>query len=168
MKRIIQFLILSLILCLSFSAKVYAQQKLYDEQINPMEQIDKALAQARQQGKHVICQLGGNWCVWCLRFADFITKDTAINEVVDKNYVYIHVNYPRRGSALSESTQQVVKRLGGADRFGFPCLVVLDEEGRVIHIQDSGYLEEGKGYDKEKTLRFFRLWTPAACHPKDE
>ena len=57
MKRNIQYLILFLTLYLSFSAKVYAQQKLYDEQINPMEQIDKALAQAKQQGKHVICQL---------------------------------------------------------------------------------------------------------------
>ncbi len=143
-----------------------AQQKLYDEEVNPMEQIDRALVQAKAEGKHVICQLGGNWCVWCLRFADFIGKDSTISEMVDKNYVYIHVNYPRRGSTLSESTQQVVRRLGGADRFGFPCLVVLNAEGQVVHIQDSGYLEEGKGYDREKTLRFFRLWTPEACREK--
>jgi len=40
--------------------------------------------------------------------------------------------------------------------------VVLDEEGKVIHIQDSSFLEEGQGYSQEKVLRFFRNWTPKA------
>jgi hypothetical protein len=40
--------------------------------------------------------------------------------------------------------------------------VVLDEEGEVIHIQDSSFLEEGEGYNKEKVLRFFQNWTPKA------
>ena len=55
-----------------------------------------------------------------------------------------------------------MKRLNNAGRFGFPVLVVLDEQGNVIHIQDSGLLEEGKGYNKEKVLSFFKHWTPAA------
>jgi len=40
--------------------------------------------------------------------------------------------------------------------------VVLDEKGKVIHIQDSSFLEEGKGYNKEKVIRFFSSWTPNA------
>ena len=43
--------------------------KLYDENIDAMEQIDRALDQARESGRFVICQVGGNWCPWCLRFA---------------------------------------------------------------------------------------------------
>jgi hypothetical protein len=35
----------------------------------------------------------------------------------------------------------LMKRLNKAGRFGYPVLVVLDEEGRVLHIQDSGFLE---------------------------
>jgi hypothetical protein len=55
-----------------------------------------------------------------------------------------------------------MKRLNNAGRFGFPVLVVLDEEGNIIHIQDSALLEEGQGYNKEKVLRFFQNWTPKA------
>ena len=55
-----------------------------------------------------------------------------------------------------------MKRLSNCGRFGFPVFVVLDEEGKVIHIQDSSFLEEGKGYNQEKVLRFFKNWTPAA------
>jgi hypothetical protein len=40
--------------------------------------------------------------------------------------------------------------------------VVLDKNGKVLHIQDSSFLEEGQGYSKEKVLRFFKSWTPKA------
>ena len=37
-----------------------------------------------------------------------------------------------------------------------------DETGKVLHIQDSSFLEEGKGYNEEKVLRFLKSWTPQA------
>ena len=140
-----------------------AQKKVYDENINPMEQIDKAIEKARIENKFVICQVGGNWCPWCLRFADFITNDSAISKVIDESFVYIHVNYnPRKseGEEKARLAKAMLKRLDNPARFGFPVFVVLDEEGKVIHIQDSSYLEEGKGYNQEKVLRFFQNWTP--------
>lgn len=36
-------------------------KKVYDETIDPMEQIDKAIVKAKAEKKFVICQLGGNW-----------------------------------------------------------------------------------------------------------
>ena len=135
-------------------------KKVYNEDINPLEQIDQALLQAQAEGKFVICQVGGTWCPWCLRFAEFIINDSTINSIIDQNFVYIHANYhPRKAGEIG---QALMKRLNNAGRFGFPVLVVLDEQGQILHIQDSGYLEEGKGYNKEKVLRFFQNWTPAA------
>jgi hypothetical protein len=61
-----------------------SQKKVYDEDINPAQQIDQALTRAKARGKFVVCQVGGNWCPWCLRFADFITNDTAISKVIDE------------------------------------------------------------------------------------
>ena len=138
-------------------------KKVYNEDVNPLEQIDQALVKAKVEGKFVICQVGGNWCPWCLRFADFITNDTAISKVIDENFTYIHVNYNPRKSEGEEKHQQakaLMKRLNNCGRFGFPVFVVLDEDGKVIHIQDSSFLEEGQGYNQEKVLRFFKNWTP--------
>ena len=56
----------------------------------------------------------------------------------------------------------MLQRLNNPVRFGFPVFVVLDENGKVIHTQDSSFLEEGNGYNKEKVLRFFNCWTPQA------
>ena len=139
------------------------RSKVYNEDINPIEQIDQAVAKAKREGKFVICQVGGNWCPWCLRFADFITRDTTISKVIDENFEYIHVNYNPRKSQGTEQMEQgraLMKRLDNCGRFGFPVFVVLDEEGNVVHIQDSSFLEEGKGYNQEKVLRFFKNWTP--------
>lgn len=140
-------------------------KKVYNEEINPIEQIDQAVAKAKAEVKFVVCQVGGNWCPWCLKFADFITNDTAISKVIDENFEYIHVNYNPRKSQGPEQVEQgkaLMKRLDNAGRFGFPVFVILDEEGKIIHIQDSSFLEEGEGYNQEKVLRFFKNWTPSA------
>ena len=140
-------------------------KKVYNEDINPLEQIDQSLVKARTEGKFVVCQVGGNWCPWCLRFADFITNDSTISRVIADNFEYIHVNYNPRKSGSEEQQQQaaaLMKRLNNCGRFGFPVFVVLDEDGKVIHIQDSSFLEEGRGYNQEKVLRFFKNWTPSA------
>lgn len=140
-------------------------KKVYNEEINPIEQIDQAVAKAKTERKFVVCQVGGNWCPWCLKFADFITNDTAISKVIDENFEYIHVNYNPRKSQGPEQVEQgkaLMKRLDNAGRFGFPVFVILDEEGKILHIQDSSFLEEGEGYNQEKVLRFFKNWTPSA------
>ena len=158
-----KLLIISVLAILALGANAQVK-KVYDETINQMEQIDKALAQAGEQGKIVICQVGGNWCPWCLRFADFITKDEEIAKVVDDNFVYIHVNYNPRQSNDEARDKAMLKRLGNPGRFGYPVIIVLNPDGKVIHIQDSSFLEEDKSYNKEKVLRFFNNWTPKAVN----
>ena len=93
MKKILVSLFLLLTVTL-----VNAQDKkqYYNEDLNGMEQIDQAIAQAKSEGKNVLCQVGGNWCPWCIRFADFIGADEEIKKIVDDNFVYIHVNYSKR------------------------------------------------------------------------
>lgn len=139
-----------------------ALKRVYNEASDPMAQIDSALAAVRAEGagRLVLCQVGGNWCPWCLRFADFAERDTAVAHVLADNFAYLHVNYdPRKGGQQAEALMQ---RLGNPRRFGFPVFVVLDQAGNVLHIQDSSFLEEGQGYSRDKTLRFLKAWTPAA------
>ena len=131
--------------------------KIYDEKADAMSQIDQALEEARESGRFVICQVGGNWCPWCLRFAKFITEDEEIANVVKENFVYIHVN-----TSKANKNEEALRRLGNPGRFGYPVLVILDDEGRVMHIQNSSYLEEGNSYNHKKVLEFFLNWTRKA------
>lgn len=164
MKKILMLAVLAASLSLTMSAQT-TLKKVYNEDIDPMAQIDQALVKAKAEGKFVVCQVGGNWCPWCLKFADFIENDTAISRMIDENFVYIHVNYNPRKSQGEEKLAQgraLMKRLHNAGRFGYPVFVVLDEEGQVLHLQDSGLLEEGESYNQQKVMSFFKNWTPKA------
>lgn len=159
-----KWMITCLLVCVSLLANAQGLKKVYDENVNPLEQIDQALATARSEGKYVICQVGGNWCPWCLRFADFITNDSTISKLVADNFVYVHVNYnPAEDDAVKvQRGKAMMQRLNNPRRFGFPVFVVLNGEGNVLHIQDSSFLEEGKSYNQQNVIRFFKNWTPKA------
>jgi len=161
----------ALIIALLFSAAVSAQNpatKVYDETIDPMAQIDSALVKASHSEKRVICQVGGNWCPWCLRLAAFIEADSIIKKTINDNFVYIHVNYRPGAPSDAQKAAQVkalMKRLNDPTHFGYPVLVVLDARGKVLHIQETGCLEKDKSYDHDKLLQFFQTWRPKATSP---
>jgi hypothetical protein len=74
---------------------------------------------------------------------------------VDKNYVYYHLNYSpdnKNEKILRNMVILVIK-------FGYPVFIVLDKNGKMIHVQQSDVLEEGKGYSLEKVKEFFNQWT---------
>lgn len=160
MKRHLMIATIAALLTLTASAQSNLK-KIYDESIDPVEQIEKAVKQAEKEGKFVISQVGGNWCRWCLMFADFVAKDAELTQLIDENFVFIHSNYNPRERA-GEKTLEMLKKLGNPERFGFPVFVVMDQNGKVIHTQDSSFLEEGNGYSRDKVARFFQNWTPKA------
>lgn len=148
------FLIISLLAAFGFAS---AQEKVYDESLNGMEQIDQAIAEAHESGRYILCQVGGNWCPWCLRFAEFATTDTAVAPLIQKEFIYIHVNYSK-----DNKNPEAMEFLGNPARFGFPVFVILNDEGRPIHIQESASLEKDKSYDPKKVKNFLSLWTKEA------
>jgi hypothetical protein len=78
------------------------------------------------------------------------------------HYIVYHLNYSRENKNLD-----YLKKLGYPQRFGFPVFVVLDTDGRVLHTQDSGLLEEGNGYNAEKVKTFLENWAPPALDEKN-
>lgn len=147
-------LLCSIRVCASDSAK------LYNPAANAAKDIQAAIQQAKQQKKHVLIQAGGNWCSWCIKFNTFTTTDKQIDSLIKANYIVYHLNYsPENHNAA------VMKKYGFPQRFGFPVFLVLDASGKLVHTQNSAYLEEGKGYSKRLVMEFLRHWTPAALSP---
>lgn len=149
------FLLLAFVLGVVIEGR--SQEKIYDESLDAMQQIEEATALAQKTDRYVLCQVGGNWCPWCLRFADFAKSDSIIAPLIKENYVYIHVNYSKGNKNL-----KAMRFLGNPGRFGYPVFVVLDGKGQPIHIQESESLEEGKGYSRQRVEKFLRLWNRKA------
>jgi thiol:disulfide interchange protein len=135
--------------------------KLYNPAADAKAEIAAAVKKAQAQHKNVLLQIGGNWCIWCLRFNELVTKDAELNQYMNNNFVVLHVNW-----SPENKNEKVLADLGYPQRFGFPVFVILDGKGNRLHTQNSGYLEEGKGHSKAKVMEFFQGWSPAALDPK--
>jgi thioredoxin-related protein len=147
------------LMLLLVSVSVYANDstKLYDPKANAEKDIAIALTKAKKEGKHVLLQIGGNWCVWCYRFNSFVLLDPELKNILNSNYVVYHLNYSSENKNLD-----YMRKLGFPQRFGFPVLVVLDAEGNRLNTQDTSLLEKGNGYDKDKVRNFLLNWSPIA------
>lgn len=160
-KSLLSNLIISIVIVFSTTSLICQEsKKLYDPTLDGMKQIKEAVTKAAGEGKHVLIQFGGNWCGWCIKFDAFCKADTTISTIISKNYVPVKLNYDP-----SNKNEAANVYLGNPTRFGFPVFIILDSKGKVLHIQDSGLLEEGAGYSKQKVTGFFRNWTSSAIIP---
>jgi thiol:disulfide interchange protein len=157
----------TLILFIAYSAAAFSQaedtaSKPYDVKLDANIQINTALKQAKKEHKHVLVQIGGNWCSWCLKLHKLYKSNARIDSILHADYVLVYANY----SSENKNTK-AMERLGHPERFGFPVLVVLNAEGVRLHTQDSGLLEGGPlGHDPDKVMTFLRNWTRKAVDPQ--
>jgi thiol:disulfide interchange protein len=122
--------------------------------------LQRAVKAASTAHKNVFVQIGGNWCIWCARFAELTSADHQLDSALNEGFIVYHLNYSKENMNLP-----LLARLGYPQRFGFPVFVILNDKGSPVHIQNSEYLEQGKGYNKEKILSFLNDWSPKALDP---
>lgn len=156
--------IIFIITCLFItSASLFSQTEpvqIYNPDANAREDIAKALQIAKDENKHVLLQIGGNWCPWCVKLHGLETSDPQIDSLLQADYVRVLVNIPKE---KDKRDYDLLASLENPQRFGFPVLVVLNQEGKRIHTQDSWYLEQDKDYNREKLVQFFKMWNVAAA-----
>lgn len=156
-------LALSLFICAAATqAQDLSKFNLYKPAEDAEKGIAKTVKEAKAAGKQVFIQIGGNWCIWCMRFNDFVTSDRSIDSLVNANYVVYHLNYSKENT-----NSKILAKYGYPQRFGFPVFLVLDGDGKLLHTQNSSYLESGKSYDAEKVKGFFADWTKKALDPAE-
>jgi thioredoxin-related protein len=152
--------ILILNLFLLTSTFVLAQTEainIYNPNANAKDEITAAVKKAKAENKQVLLQIGGNWCPWCVKLDGFMATDPQVDSLLKADYIRVMVNYSKENK-----NEEVLKTLGNPQRFGFPVLVILDQDGVRLHTQDSWYLEKEKYYDKDKVMHFLEMWSVAA------
>ncbi|AQX10415.1 thioredoxin family protein [Elizabethkingia ursingii] len=139
-------------------AEKNALPKPYHPEENAEAKIAELTAQAKKENKNIMIQAGGNWCIWCLRFNNYVQTTPELKKLIDDNYIYYHLNY-----SPDNKNEKIFAKYGNpGDKYGYPVFIVLDKDGKQIHTQDSSVLEEGKGYSLDKVKKFFEDWKPKA------
>jgi thiol:disulfide interchange protein len=128
---------------------------LYDTTANGTEQIKAALEKGRQENKNIILKFGANWCGWCHLLSDLFKEDAEISKTLNQNFVLVLIDVDKGHNG------DVVKRYGNPTQHGLPVLVVLDQNGKQLHTQDTALLEAGKRHDPAKVKAFLAKWKPS-------
>ena len=123
--------------------------------------IQNALDKASKENKHVLIQIGGNWCSWCAKFYKFSREEPGVDSLLKSSFVVYHLNYSKENKNLP-----LLAKYSFPQRFGFPVFLILDGKGKLLHTQNSVYLEQDKGYGKEKVIEFLSGWTKEALDPQ--
>lgn len=156
----IYYTILLLLISSSIGAAQEKPPQLYNPNADAGADIRKAISIAADENKHVLIQIGGDWCTWCVIFDTLITRDKKIDSLLTESFILVRVNYSKEKQNLP-----VLAQFGYPQRFGIPVFVILDAQGNRLHTQDSGFLESGDHHDPEKVMTFLRNWTPKAVDP---
>lgn len=137
--------------CCAFAGLAQAQAlpAKFDPARDAAADVRTAVAQARAQGKQVLVDVGGEWCIWCHILDKFIATHAPVKQLVDRHYVVVKVNFsPQNRNEAVLSQWPKVK--------GYPHLFVLDGSGKLVHSQDTSELEAGKDYDEAKVIAFLQ------------
>jgi thiol:disulfide interchange protein len=130
-----------------------APEPKFDPTRDAARDIDAAVAEARRAGKHVILDVGGEWCGWCHALDRYFREHPQILAVREKHYVWLKVNY----SPENKNTA-VLSRYPAIP--GYPHFFVLDQQGKLLQSQGTAVLEKGPSYDDDKMTEFLLKWAP--------
>lgn len=132
-----------------FAAADYAKQ--YDPARDPAKDLQAALLAARTEGKLVLMEIGGDWCVWCHRLDEFLHSDTKLWQQLNDVFVLLKVN-------VSEENENKAFLSQFPAVIGYPHIFVLNPSGELLASQNTGELEQGKSYSKTNVVSFISKW----------
>ena len=131
----------------------YISVTAFDPARNPAQDLRDALAEAGRSGKRILLDVGGEWCSWCHRFDAFFEHNPRLLELRNKNFIMLKINVsPENSNKKFLSAYPSIP--------GYPHLLVLEANGKLLHSQGTSELELGNSYDLTKLKTFLNRWAP--------
>jgi thiol:disulfide interchange protein len=142
------FLMVALLL-----AGSYVPVTKYDPKRNAEADIQAAVGEAQRTGRRVLIEVGGDWCSWCHKLDAYFTKNPKLTALRDSNFITLKVNWsPQNENKKALSKYPKIS--------GYPHIFILDAQGKLLHSQPTGLLEEGQSYNLKKFTDFLMKWSP--------
>jgi uncharacterized protein YyaL (SSP411 family) len=89
---------------------------------------DSVFAQAKQEGRFVLLDLGTGWCHWCHVMEEVTYRDPAVIELIRKRYIAVRVD--------ADSRPDLSNRY---EDYGWPATIVFGSDGGEI-VKRQGYI----------------------------
>lgn len=106
---------------------------------------EQAMAAAKETRKCVLLEFtGSDWCPPCIEMKKVVFSQAAFLNYARKNLILVEIDFPSRKTLSEGITKQNerLKRQYGIDGKGFPTVVLLSPEGKILG-ELQGYGGEG-------------------------
>ncbi len=123
----------------------------YDGDRDPAADLIMTISKAQQGEKRILLQVGGDWCNWCGRLADFMRERESVRNLLDQHFLIMKV--------ASQSKFADAFLSGYPEINAYPFVYVLSPAGELLHSQDMEELELGERYDEEAFVDFLEAWS---------
>ncbi len=123
----------------------------FDPARDPEADLRTAMVDAKRSGRRILLDVGGEWCIWCHRLDTLFMKNPDLAKQLHRAFVVVKVNFSKENK--NEAFLSAFPKVPG-----YPHLFVLDANGKLLHSQDTGELESGKGHDPVKVAAFLDAW----------
>jgi len=140
------------------SSKLAAEQHpTFDPGRNAGKDLQNAIHLAQKTHRRILLDVGGEWCIWCHRLDSLFLQNKDLQEFLNRHYVVVKVNVSKEN--MNQEFLSTYPKVAG-----YPHLFVLDQNGKLLHSQDTGELEYPKtypvkGHDKKKVFDFLEKWS---------
>jgi thiol:disulfide interchange protein len=125
----------------------------YRPDADPAADLELAKARATAQGKRILIEVGGDWCIWCHILDRYLQDNADVTAAYEDAFVVIKVNWARDDLRNEAFLSQY------PERGGYPHFYILDADGSFLASQNTVELEDGgESYDKAAMLAFARRW----------
>jgi thioredoxin-related protein len=168
MKRILALALLSVFV---FSISIYSQdapakpaapkakkempQSKNAPKFDPARDSEKDLAdaivKAKESGKYILLDVGGEWCIWCKRLDIFLYDNEDLHKMMTDDFEIVKVNFSQENK--NEKFLSKYPKISG-----YPNFFILDKNGRFIQTQDTSAFESKGSYNLDKLKAFFTIW----------
>ena len=129
----------------------YTPVAKYDPGRSAEQDLRNAVTEAQRTGKRILLEVGGEWCSWCHIMDKFFDQNPNLTKLRDTNYVTVKINFSKEN--------ENGKFLGQYPKIpGYPHLFVLESNGKLLHSQFTGDLEQGQSYNLQKFTKFLEAW----------
>ena len=134
---------------------VIHHQEEFDPKRDAAQDIRSAMVQAQKEHKHILLDVGGQWCIWCCMLDTLYMKNPDLSDYLYRHYIVVKVN-------VSKENKNTEVLSHYPEVAGYPHLFVLDKNG-TFESQDTSELElpggsAVRGHDKAKVFAFLRKW----------
>ncbi|PID28512.1 MAG: thioredoxin [Candidatus Cloacimonadota bacterium] len=125
---------------LLISSVAYGSEK--KEGIKWLTSYDKAVELSKKEKKPIFVDFtGSDWCGWCMKLNDEVFSKKSFVDYLEKNFIPLELDFPSKKKQSEEIKEQNSKLVEKYSVRGFPTILILDKEGKVL--AKTGYQQGG-------------------------